>query len=155
MAHKKSKKYEILPDPVYQDEKVAKFINHIMRLGKKTVAQKIVYEALDIIKEKTKKEPLEIFQSAINNASPSVEVRSKRVGGATFQVPVPVLGNRKLTLASRWIVKAAKTKKGAKMQEKLANELMAAANNTGEAIKKKQDAHKMAEANRAFSHLAR
>lgn len=151
---KKIKKHSITPDPVYNNVTVAKFINQVMRRGKKTVAQKIVYGALDIIKEKTKKEPLEVFELAFKNASPLVEVKSKRVGGATYQVPVEVKGDRKLTLAMRWIIKAAKLKKGKPMREKLASELIDAANNTGWAIKKKTDTHRMAEANRAFAHFA-
>lgn len=153
-GRKKIKKHPIAPDPVYNNTTVAKFINQVMRRGKKTIARKIVYRAFDIIKEKTKKEPLEIFEVALKNASPLLEVKSKRVGGATYQVPVEVKGDRKLTLAMRWIIKGAKSKKGKPMREKLAQELMDAANNTGWAIKKKNDTHRMAEANRAFAHFA-
>jgi small subunit ribosomal protein S7 len=151
---KKIKKHPITPDPVYDNVTVAKFINHIMRRGKKTTARKIVYQAFDIIKEKTKKEPLEIFDIALENASPLLEVKSKRVGGATYQVPIEVKGDRKLTLAMRWIIQGAKLKKGKPMREKLAQEIIDAASNAGWAIKKKTDTHRMAEANRAFAHFA-
>ena len=154
MARSKIKKQTILPDSVYSNVMVAKFINHIMRRGKKTLARKIVYGAFDIIKEKTKKEPLEVFEKALNNASPLLEIKPKRVGGATYQVPREVRGERKVALALRWIITAAKSKKGRPMREKLAEEIMAAANNEGAAIKKKEDMHRMAEANRAFAHFA-
>jgi len=151
---KKKIKQAILPDFVYNNVTVAKFINQVMRKGKKTIAKEIVYGAFDVVKEKTKKEPLEIFEKSMNNASPLLEVRPKRIGGATYQVPVEVRGERRLTLAMRWIIEAAKSKKGKPMKEKLAEELINAANNTGVAIKKKEDTHKMAEANRAFAHFA-
>jgi len=151
---KKIKKHQITPDPLYNDIVVAKFINQIMRRGKKTIARKIVYDAFNIIKEKTKKEPLEIFETALKNASPLLEVKSKRVGGATYQVPVEVKGDRKMCLAMRWLIMGAKGRKGKPMREKLAQELMDAANNTGWAIKKRIDTLRMAEANRAFAHFA-
>ncbi len=151
---KKIKKHPVAPDPVYNNITVAKFINQIMRRGKKTIARKVVYQAFDIIKEKTKKEPLEIFELALRNTSPLLEVKSKRVGGATYQVPIEVKGNRKLALSMRWIINGARLKKGKPMREKLASELIDAANNTGWAIKKKTDTHRMAEANRAFAHFA-
>lgn len=151
---KKIKKHPIIPDPVYNDVVVAKFINQVMERGKKTIARKIIYKAFDIIKEKTQKEPLEIFGLALKNASPLLEVKPKRVGGATYQVPTEVRGDRKITLAMRWIIQGAKSKKGKPMREKLARELIDAANNTGWAIKKKTDTHRMAEANRAFAHFA-
>ena len=154
MRGKKRKKQEILPDSVYNSAMVAKFINRIMRRGKKSVARKIVYGAFDIIKEKTKKDSLEVFEKAIQNASPLLEVKSKRVGGATYQVPVEVRGERKLALASNWIIRAADAKKGKPMKEKLAEELILASQNEGSAIKKKEDTHRMAEANRAFAHFA-
>ena len=155
MRRKKKIKQVISPDPVYNNVIVAKFINQVMRRGKKTVARKIVYGAFDIVKTKTKKEPLEVFDLAFKNASPLLEVKSKRIGGATYQVPKEVKGERRLTLAMRWIIQAAKSKKGKPMREKLAEELIAAANNTGEAVKKKENTHRMAEANRAFAHFAR
>lgn len=155
MRRKKKEKRDIQPDPVYGNTTVAKFINQVMRRGKKTIARKIVYRALDIIKEKTKKEPLEIFEKALSNTSPLLEVKSKRIGGATYQVPREVKGERRLTLAMRWIIQAAKSRKGKPMREKLAEELIQASQNTGVAIKKKEDTHRMAEANRAFAHFAR
>ena len=151
----KIKKHQILPDRVYNDIIVAKFINQVMEEGKKTIAQKIVYDAFDKIQETTKKEPLEVFKEAIRNASPLLEVKSKRVGGATYQVPREVRGDRKITLAMRWIIGAAKSKKGKPMKEKLSNEIVDAFNNTGEAIKKRTNIHRMAEANKAFAHFAR
>ena len=154
MARRKIAKREIAPDPLYENETVARFINQIMRKGKKTIARKIVYGAFDIIKEKTKKEPLEVFNQALTNAAPSVEVKPRRIGGATYQVPTEVRGERKIALAVRWIIKGAQGKKGKPMEEKIAQELMDAANNAGFAIKKKSDTHRMAEANRAFAHFA-
>jgi small subunit ribosomal protein S7 len=151
---KKKVKRIIVPDFVYSNLSVAKFINQVMRQGKKTIARKIVYRAFDIIKEKTKKEPLEIFEQAIKNATPLLEVKSKRIGGATYQVPREVREDRALTLAVRWIITAAKAKKGKPMAEKLAEELINAAKNEGSAIKKKEDTRRMAEANRAFAHFA-
>lgn len=154
MRGKKIAKRIIQPDSVYDSAMLAKFINQIMRRGKKNTAQKIVYGAFAIIKEKTKKEPLEIFELALKNASPVLEVKPKRIGGATYQVPTEVRTDRKITLATRWLIQAAKHKKGKPMKEKLAEELLNAANNTGSAIKKKEDTHRMAEANRAFAHFA-
>lgn len=154
MGRKKKIKRDIPPDPVYDNVTVAKFINQVMRRGKKTVARKIVYQAFDIIKEKIQKEPLEVFDLALKNASPLLEVKPKRIGGATYQVPREVRGERRLTLAMRWIIQATKSRKGKPMREKLAEELISAANNTGAAIKKKEDTHRMAEANRAFAHFA-
>jgi len=154
MPRREYKKRETLPDLFYNDPKVAKFINKIMKKGKKSIAQRIVYRALDILKEKTKKEPLEVFEKALENASPVLEVRPRRIGGATYQVPIEVRGERRLALAIRWIIQAARNKKGKPMEEKLAEELMNAANNTGFAVKKKEDTHRMAEANRAFAHFA-
>jgi len=151
---KKHIKHEIAPDMVYNNIMVGKFINHIMKKGKKTIARKIVYGAFDVIKEKTQKEPLDVFDLAIKNASPLLEVKPKRVGGATYQVPREVKGERKITLATRWILNAARSKKGKPMAEKVAEELIMAANNEGSAIKKKLDVHRMAEANRAFAHFA-
>ncbi|XOB40409.1 MAG: 30S ribosomal protein S7 [Candidatus Nealsonbacteria bacterium] len=150
---KKIKRRTIAPDIIYNDETVGKFINYVMRRGKKTIARKIVYGAFDILKEKTKKEPLEVFKLAMKNASPLLEVRPKRVGGATYQIPREVRGDRKLALAMRWIIQASKSKKGKPMRESLAEELLNAANNTGWAVKRKNDTHKMAEANRAFAHF--
>jgi small subunit ribosomal protein S7 len=155
MSRRKKKEKKIIsPDPLYDNVVVAKFINQVMRRGKKTIARKIVYKAFEIIKEKTKKEPLEVFNQAIENASPLLEVKPKRVGGATYQVPREVKGERRTTLAMRWIIGAAKSKKGKPMREKLAEELISAAKNEGVAVKKKEDTHRMAEANRAFAHFS-
>jgi small subunit ribosomal protein S7 len=150
----KYKKKVILPDAVYNDIIVAKFINQVMTNGKKTVAQKIVYDSFDIIKEQTKKDPLEVFKLAIQNVSPALEVKPKRVGGATYQVPMEVRGNRKLSLAMKWIIASSKNKKGKAMKFKLAEELIDASENKGNSVKKKENIHKMAEANRAFAHFA-
>lgn len=151
---RKIKRHPVSPDSIYNSEEVSKFINQVMRKGKKTIAQKIVYRAFNIIKEKTKKEPLEVFVAALNNAAPLLEVKPKRVGGATYQVPTEVKGNRKLALALRWIIAGTRAKKGKPMAEKLAQELIDASNNAGSAVKKKNDTHRMAEANRAFAHFA-
>lgn len=153
MPRKRKEKREIPPDFLYNDVLVAKFINQVMRKGKRTIAQKIVYGSFEKIREKTKKEPLEIFKEAINNASPLIEVRPKRIGGATYQVPMEVKGERRQTLAMRWIIQAAKSRKGKPMKEKLTEELMEAAENKGVAVKKREDTHRMAEANRAFAHF--
>ncbi|HCC60195.1 MAG: 30S ribosomal protein S7 [Candidatus Staskawiczbacteria bacterium RIFOXYC1_FULL_37_43] len=149
------KKHKIAPDRLYNDVLVSQFINKVMERGKKTVAQKIVYSAFDIIKEKTKKEPIEVFKLAIENASPILEVKPKRIGGATYQVPMEVRGERRLALAIRWILEGARSKKGKPMSEKLAEELIDVSNNQGNAIRKKNDTHRMAEANKAFAHFAR
>jgi len=154
MRGKRKTKKEISPDSAYNSVMVSQFINRIMRQGKKNAARKIVYGAFEIIKEKTKKDPIEIFEKAIQNASPMLEVKSKRVGGATYQVPIEVRGERKFALASNWMIQAANSKKGKPMKEKLAEELLLAVKNEGSAIKKKEDTHRMAEANRAFAHFA-
>lgn len=151
---KQAPKHVILPDPRYQSTVVAKFINNIMERGKKTVARKVVYGAFDLIAQKTKQDPRDIFDLAFKNVTPQVEVRGRRVGGANYQVPVEVRGERKQALAIRWIIGAARAKKGKPMSEKLADELIAASKNEGDAIKKKLDVHRMAEANRAFAHFA-
>jgi small subunit ribosomal protein S7 len=150
-----TKKTERLsPDHEYQSLKVEKLINYIMERGKKNVARSLVYKAFAIIKEKTKEEPLEVFETAIRNVAPQVEVRSRRVGGANYQVPHEVRPERKQALTFRWIIEAAKGKKGKGMAEKLADEIMAGAKNEGDAVKKRENVHKMAEANRAFAHFA-
>lgn len=154
MRGRRAIKRTIKPDPKYNSVQIAKFINKIMKRGKKTVAQKIVYEAFDIINKKTDKEVLEIFSQAVKNVSPSLEVKGRRIGGANYQVPVVVAGERKLALAYRWLIEAAQKKKGRKMAEKLADELILASKNEGDAVKKRQDVHKMAEANKAFAHFA-
>lgn len=141
-------------DRKYDSIKVGKFINYVMLDGEKAVATRIVYKAFDIIKEETKKDSVEIFEAALKNAGPSVEVRSRRVGGANYQVPREVRPERKLTLAMRWILIAARAKKGSPMHKRLAEELIAASNNEGEAVKKRENTHKMADANKAFAHFA-
>ena len=155
MRGKQAPKREITPDPKYGNVYIAKLINSIMYDGKKSVAQKVVYDALDLIGEKTKENPLDVFDRAIKNVMPSLEVKSRRVGGANYQVPMSVRGERRYVLAYRWLITDARTKKGRPRAEKLADELAAAANNEGEAIKKKLDVQRMAEANRAFAHFAK
>ena len=143
----------IAPDPRFKSKLVAKFTNCIMREGKKSIAQRIFYKAMDIAEEKIKGvEPLQVFETAINNVKPVVEVRSKRVGGATYQVPMEVRPVRKLDLGLRWLIANARKRGGKTMYEKLAGELMDAANNTGASVKKRDDTHRMAEANKAFAH---
>lgn len=149
------KKREIEPDPRYHSVLVSKFINHVMRKGKKLKARKIVYKAFDLIKEETKLDPLKVFEQAISNAAPSLEVRSRRIGGAVYQIPFEVKKERGLTLAMRWIINAAREKQGKSMIEFLSKEILDAYRNTGEAIKKKEELHRLAEANRAFAHFAR
>ena len=146
------KKREILPDPKYGDKVVAKFVNTIMSQGKKSVAESILYRSLDIVTAKTKEDSLGVFKRAIENTRPTVEVRSRRVGGATYQVPVEVRPQRRLSLSMRWLIDAAHGRAEKSMEEKLAAEIIDAANNRGTAIKKKEDTHRMAEANRAFAH---
>lgn len=153
MRRKHKIKRQIIPDPKYQNTLVAKFINHLMRKGKKSVSQRVLYDAFEIL-TKQKKEPLEIFDQAIKNVSPFLEVKSRRIGGANYQVPREVRGERRTTLAMRWIIAASRNKKGKPMAEKLAQEMVEASQNTGVAIKKKIDTHRMAEANRAFAHFA-
>ena len=155
MRGKPAKKRIIKLEPKFNSPLLSKFINHVMQRGKKTVAQGVVYDALDIIKEKVKKDPLKFFEEAVKNVQPQVEVRSKRVGGANYQVPLPVRGERQVTLSFRWIINAARAKKGAPMAEKLATVLYEASQNLGDAIKKRDDVHRMAEANKAFAHFAR
>jgi small subunit ribosomal protein S7 len=144
---------EILPDPVFQSVLVHKFINGLLRRGKKSTASKIFYQTLDILAKKTNDEPLKIFKQAIENAKPVLEVRSKRVGGANYQIPIEVPANRRIALGIRWIVGAARARGEKSMEERLAGEILDAANNRGSAIKKKEDTHRMAEANKAFAHL--
>ena len=153
MRRRRPDKRQVLPDPVYKSVRVAKFVNYVMNSGKKGVAEKIFYSSMDQIKKKTKTEGLVIFEKAIENASPSVEVKSRRIGGATYQVPIEVPRNRRFYLAAQWIINAANNRPGKPMAEKLANELISAANGDGGAIKKKDDTHRMAEANKAFAHF--
>ena len=143
---------DVMPDPVYNSEMVTRFINKLMYDGKKSIAAKIFYRALDLIKEKTGEEPLKVFKQAVENAKPLVETKSRRVGGATYQVPVEVNPRRQLSLSMRWLVAAARARGEKTMVERLAAELIAASKNEGAAIKKKEDVHRMAEANKAFAH---
>jgi small subunit ribosomal protein S7 len=145
-------KREVLPDPQYGDRLISKFISLIMRQGKRSIAEMICYQAFDVIKQKSGNDPLKVFKNAVENAKPMVEVKSRRVGGASYQVPVEIRPNRRTTLALRWITTNAQNRSGKSMEEKLAAELMDASNNTGGAVKKKEDTHKMAEANKAFAH---
>ena len=145
-------KRDVLPDPLYNNKVVTKLINNIMLDGKKGVAQQIVYDAFDIVKEKTGKNPLEVFNTAMENIMPLLEVKARRVGGATYQVPMDVRPDRKQTLGLRWLTTYARARGERTMRERLAGEIMDAANGTGGAVKKREDTHKMAEANKAFAH---
>lgn len=155
MRGKQADKRELPPDPRFGNILVTKLINYVMHDGKKSVAERVVYDAFDIIKAETKEDPMQVFETALKNVTPTVEVKSRRVGGANYQVPIPVRGDRRYALAYRWILAAARGKKGKPMAQRLAAELIAASNNEGDAIKKKQDVQRMAEANRAFAHFAR
>ncbi len=145
-------KREITPDPKFRNETVAKFINVVMKSGKKSTAEKIVYGALNTMAERSKKDPIELFNQALTNVRPLVEVKSRRVGGATYQVPVEVRSGRQTALAMRWVVEAARERSGKSMATRMADELMDAAEKRGSAVKKREDVHRMAEANKAFSH---
>ena len=146
-------KREILPDPIYGSVLVTKLVNSIMLDGKKGVAQKVVYGAFDIVKEKTGNEPLDVFTQAMENIMPSLEIKARRVGGATYQVPIDVRPARRQTLGLRWLTNYSRARGERTMAERLANEIMDAANNTGSSVKKREDTHKMAEANKAFAHF--
>ncbi len=145
-------KRQILPDPLYNSQLLTKFVNVIMLDGKKTVAERILYDALETIRERTEDDPMRVFKRAIDNCKPAVEVKSRRVGGSTYQVPIEVRPSRRLALSMRWLIQSAKKRGEKNMRMQLANELMDAAENRGSAIKKKEDTHRMAEANKAFSH---
>jgi len=145
-------KRQVLPDPKYGDALITRFTNVIMKEGKKAVAEAIVYGAFDMILDRTREDPVVVFRRAVDNTKPSVEVKSRRVGGSTYQVPVEVRTERQVALALRWIIEQARARAGKSMDEKLANELMEASHNRGGAIKKKEDVHRMAEANKAFAH---
>jgi small subunit ribosomal protein S7 len=145
-------KRKILPDPKFQDRLVTKFINDLMRKGKKAIAEQICYGALDIVQDRSKDEPLKIFKKALENVKPVLEVKSRRVGGATYQVPVEVRQERRVALGMRWLINYAADRGEKTMREKLAGEILDAANNRGNAVKKREDTHKMAEANKAFAH---
>ncbi|MAT36317.1 MAG: 30S ribosomal protein S7 [Ponticaulis sp.] len=148
----RAEKREVLPDPKFGDLVLSKFMNQIMVDGKKSTAERIVYGALDLVEARGKRDPVELFHDALDNVSPSVEVRSRRVGGATYQVPVEVRPERRQALAIRWMVAAARGRNESTMRERLAGELLDASNGRGNAVKKREDTHRMAEANRAFSH---
>ena len=154
MRRKLKAKPKINPDLVYDSEKVAKFINYCMERGKKNTAAKIVHESFAMIKEKSKADPMEIFEMALKNTGPTMEVRSRRVGGANYQIPREVRPERRQFLSMKWIIDAARAKKGKPMHEKLAEEIIAASNNEGDAVRKRENTHKMAEANKAFAHFA-
>ncbi len=155
MRGKQAPKRDIDGDAKYNDQNIAKFINYVMECGKKTVAEKIVYGAFDILKEKTKQDPRHIFNKAIRKVSPLVEVRGKRVGGANYQVPFQVRGERRYFLACNWIITAAKARRGHSTAEKMAGEILDASNGEGSAFKKREAVHRMAEANKAFAHFSR
>ena len=148
----KAERREVNPDPKFSDLVVSKFMNSIMRQGKKSVAERIVYGALERMQSRAKSDPIQLFHAALDNVMPAVEVRSRRVGGATYQVPVEVRNERRQALAIRWLITAARSRNENTMEERLSGELLDAANNRGSAVKKREDTHKMAEANRAFSH---
>lgn len=153
MRRRRAEKREISPDPKFNNVIVAKTINNIMKWGQKSIAEKIFYQSLEKIKEKMNEDPLKIFFKAIDNVKPTLELRARRVGGATYQIPVEVESDRRTSLAIKWIVKYARERKGMPMADRLALEIIDAYNNTGNAVKKKIDTHKMAEANRAFAHF--
>ena len=155
MRRRRPEKRSINPDPKFNDLEISKFINYLLKKGKKGIAEKIFYTSLDIVKEKTKKDPVDIFKKALNNAAPHVEVKSRRIGGATYQVPIEVPSTRQFYLSSLWIIESARNKSGTNMSNRLASEIIAASNNEGNAIKKKEDTHRMAEANKAFAHFGR
>jgi small subunit ribosomal protein S7 len=155
MRKKRNYKREHKPDYKFNNVSIGRFINYLMEDGKKSVAEGVMYDALEIVKEKTKNDPVAVFDKAFENVSPLVEVGTKRIGGANYQIPKEVRPERRFTLASRWIIEAARNKKGKAMSEKLAEEFIMASNNEGASIKKKQDTHRMAEANRAFAHFSR
>ncbi|MBE7535675.1 MAG: 30S ribosomal protein S7 [Anaerolineales bacterium] len=152
MRRAKPEKRETLPDPRYNSANVQTMVQHVLKSGKKSVAIGLVYDAMDLIKERTEKSPLEVFDGALKNVSPVMEVRPRRVGGATYQVPMEVSSERRTTLAIRWLLSAARERSGKSFSDKLAGELIDAFNETGAAIRKRDETHKMAEANRAFSH---
>lgn len=153
MRRRRAPEREVLPDPKYKNKLVSKFINGLMLKGKKSTAEKTFYTAMDIIEGKMKKDPLEVFKTAMDNVAPILEVRSRRVGGATYQVPVEVRDKRRKSLAIRWLVSFSKQRSERTMAERLANEFMAAFKSEGASIKKKEDTHRMAEANKAFAHF--
>ena len=153
MRRRRPERRSINPDTKFNDLEISKFINYLLKKGIKGTAEKIFYTSLDIVQEKTKKDPVDIFKKALNNAAPHVEVKSRRIGGATYQVPIEVPSSRQFYLSSHWIIESAKNKSGSNMSNRLASEIIAASNNEGNAIKKKEDTHRKAEANKAFAHF--
>ena len=153
MRKRRAVKREVLPDPVFKSKVVTKLINRIMLDGKKGVAEKILYESFDIVKDRTKEDPVTVFEKALENIKPQLEVKSRRVGGSNYQVPVEVSETRSQTLGLRWLVNFARLRGGKSMAENLANEIIDASNGTGNAVKKKEDTHRMAEANKAYAHF--
>lgn len=153
MRKRRAEKKPLIPDPRYNDKIVTRFVNNIMLDGKKNVARQVIYEAFDIIREKTNEDPLEVFKKALTNVAPMVEVRSRRVGGATYQVPVDVREERRVALAIRWLKTYSKSRRDKSMSQKLAAEFMAASKGEGSSVKKREDTHRMAEANKAFAHF--
>ncbi len=153
MRKRRAEKHPLLPDPKFNDVVVSRFVNNVMLDGKKNTARRIVYDAFDVIAEKTKQEPLEVFHKAMQNVAPMLEVRSRRVGGATYQVPVDVREERRIALAIRWIKTYAKARRDHSMAQRIAAELMAASKGEGSSVKKREDTHRMAEANKAFAHF--
>ena len=152
MRKRRAVKRDVLADPIYNSKLVTKIINTIMKDGKKGIAQTIFYDAMNIVKEKTNKEPMEVLDAALENISPALEVKSRRVGGANYQVPIEVKADRKQALGIRWLINYARLRGGHSMAENLANEIIDASNNTGAAVKKREETHRMAEANKAFAH---
>ena len=153
MRKRRAVRREVLPDPIYNSKVVTKLINQIMQDGKKGTAEKILYEAFDIVKDRTKEEPVTVFEKALENIKPQLEVKSRRVGGSNYQVPIEVSETRSQTLGLRWLVNFARLRGGKSMAENLANEIIDASNGTGNAVKKKEDTHRMAEANKAYAHF--
>jgi small subunit ribosomal protein S7 len=153
MRKTRARKRRIIPDPKYGSELVAQFVNNLMEDGKKSTAYGIMYDAMEIVEQRLEQDGLEVFQVALNNVMPSVEVKSRRVGGATFQVPIQVKPSRKLSLGIKWMIKYSRSRSGKSMHDKLASEIMAAFKGEGSAVKKKEDTHRMADANKAFSHF--
>jgi small subunit ribosomal protein S7 len=153
MRKRKPKVRILAPDPRFGDQMVSRFVNNLMLRGKKGLAYKVFYDAMDIVKEKSGENPHEVWLAAVNNATPQVEVRSRRIGGATFQIPTEIPANRKLSIGMKWLIRFARARNGKGIAEKLAAELLAASKNEGAAVKRKEDTHRMAEANRAFAHF--
>jgi small subunit ribosomal protein S7 len=153
MRRKRAETRAVIPDPRFNSVVVAKFVNNLMERGKKSLATRVVYDALDQCAERTKRPPIEVFEDALKNATPLVEVKPRRVGGATYQIPVEISSNRRMALAMRWLIDSARKRSGRDMAQRLASELMDAARNEGNTVKKREDTHRMAEANQAFAHF--